>query len=153
MLQVGGQRQFAASADEVRKHLQEMAALVQCVPDLVRVEQCDEQQAQLVVRPGFAFLRGEMQVRLQREPGAPDQEWQWRLEMRGIGSQAQARVRARLESLDPQNSRLHYQVTLEQVGGLLRAVQSSLLQAAMEKTIRDFLDRLEQQLRTHYGSG
>jgi carbon monoxide dehydrogenase subunit G len=94
-----------------------------------------------------------MQVRLQREPGAPDQEWQWRLEVRGIGSQAQARVRARLESLDPQNSRLHYQVTLEQVGGLLRAVQSSLLQAAMEKTIRDFLDRLEQQLRTHYGSG
>ncbi|MCS7159548.1 MAG: SRPBCC domain-containing protein [Gemmatales bacterium] len=145
MIQLAGQQELAVAADRIRSRLQKIPFIVRCIPDLTRVEHSGARDARVVVRPGFSFLRGEMTILVQRED-APDQERLcWRLEMRGIGSSAQARVVAQVESLGEQLSRLHYEVTIEQVGGLLRAVHSSLLQAAMQQTVQRFLRQMEEQ--------
>lgn len=153
MLYIQGQWDLPAAADIVWRKLQQMDFVVRCVPDLARVEYSGEREARLVVRPGLAFLRGEMTVHLQRETASQGNVSVWRMEMRGIGSSAQARITAQVEEVSEQASRLHYEVVLEQVGGLLRAVHSSLLQAAMEKTTRDFLQRVDSELRRELSAG
>ncbi|GBD35174.1 hypothetical protein HRbin36_00280 [bacterium HR36] len=146
MVQVRGQQEFAVSADILRQRLRTMEFLVRCIPDLVRVEHLEENQARLVVRPRLAFLRGEMRILLRREPAADEAAESWCLDIRGIGSSAQAWVTARVHACDDRTSRLDYEVTLQQVGGLLRAVHSALLEAAMQKTISDFLHLLQTAL-------
>ncbi|MCS7167317.1 MAG: SRPBCC domain-containing protein [Gemmatales bacterium] len=146
MLRLVGDYQLAAPREVVLKRLKEMHFVVRCIPDLARVEHLGEREARLVVRPGFSFLRGEMTVHLQREE-MPDQEASsWGLELRGIGSSAQVRVQARVSAQEESRSVLHYEVALEQVGGLLRAVHSSLLHAAMQQTVNNFLAQMAAQL-------
>jgi carbon monoxide dehydrogenase subunit G len=115
------------------------------------VELVAEERARFVVRPGFSFLRGEMTVQLERlaEPDG----LAWRMEVRGIGSSAKATVRCSIVKTSPDSCRLEYQVVIEELGGLLRTLHRSLLQAAVEKTVQDFLANLQRSFAPSADSG
>jgi len=144
MIRVSGQQHLPASAEIVRQRLTQMHWLVKQMPHLARVESVAEDSARFVVRPGFSFLRGEMTVYLQRLTESSELAWQ--MEVRGIGSSAQAVVRCNLQEDGEEACQLHYEVKLEQVGGLLRTLQGSLLRAAVDKTVQDFLANLQNSL-------
>lgn len=144
MIHVSGEQRLPASAEIVRQRLTQMNWLVKQMPHLARVESVAEDCARFVVRPGFSFLRGEMTVELQRL--AEPEQLTWRMEVRGIGSFAQAVVRCSIQEDGLDTCRLHYEVKLEQLGGLLRTLHGSLLQAAVDKTVQDFLSNLQDSL-------
>jgi carbon monoxide dehydrogenase subunit G len=151
MIQASGEQQLPASAEIVRERLRQMHWLVSQMPNLARVELVAEERARFVVRPGFSFLRGEMTVQLERlaEPDG----LAWRMEVRGIGSSAQATVRCSIVKTSPDSCRLEYQVVIEELGGLLRTLHRSLLQAAVEKTVQDFLANLQRSFAPSADSG
>lgn len=153
MLQVRGQRELASSVDIVRRRLLDTDFLVRCLPDVAQVEQLQEREAWLKVRPSFSFLTGKLTIHLRRVGEADQDGSEWWMEVRGIGYTAEARLTAKVQALTEQTTLLDYEVVVEQLGGLLRMVHSSLLQAAMEKAIHDFLERLEAELRRNSQPG
>ena len=151
MIQTSGEQQLLASAEIVRERLRQMHWLVSQMPNLARVELVAENQACFVVRPGFSFLRGEMTVQLERI-GEPD-GLAWRMAVRGIASSAKATVQCSVVETGPHSCRLQYQVVIEELGGLLRTLHRSLLQAAVEKTVHDFLANLHRSFASPTDSG
>ena len=97
-------------------------------------------RADLVLRPGFSFVRGTLEVKLhlvEREaPGATFQ-----LLSKGIGSSSEVRATLAV-SENGAGSRVHWLAEVMSLGGLLKMVPAGLIRGAAEKVINDAWDRI-----------
>ena len=60
-----GDREFALRPDETHARLTDVSFLVGCIPDVEKVRAIEADRAELVLRPGFSFVRGTLAVTLQ----------------------------------------------------------------------------------------
>ena len=64
MLRFEGDRDFSQPSAELWTRLTDARFLVECIPDVEKVTELSPEQAALVLRPSFAFVRGSLEVKL-----------------------------------------------------------------------------------------
>jgi carbon monoxide dehydrogenase subunit G len=136
MLRFEGDRDFNRPVAELWAKLTDPSFLVQCVPDVQSVTQLDGDHAALVLRPGFAFVRGTLEVTLRVADAVAPSSARILLNSRGIGSSAN--VEATL-ALAPQGdgTRVHWVAEVKDLGGLLKLVPQGLIRGAAQKVVND----------------
>jgi carbon monoxide dehydrogenase subunit G len=136
MVRFESDREFALAPAELWAKLTDARFLVQCVPDVESVTQAEADRAALVLRPGFAFVRGTLDVTLQVVDAVAPSSARVLLHSKGIGSSSD--VEATL-ALAPQGegTRVHWVAEVKSLGGLLKMVPSGLVRGAAQKVVED----------------
>jgi uncharacterized protein len=145
MLRFEGDRDFRQAPAELWAKLTDARFLAQCVPDVETVRQAQPDRAELVLRPGFAFVRGTLEVTLQITDAVEPSSARVLLHSKGIGSTSD--VEATL-ALAPQGAgtRVHWAAEVKALGGLLKAVPSGLVRGAAQKVVEDAWAAVESRL-------
>lgn len=142
-----GDQDFPHSPTELQDRLSDARFLVQCIPDSMVQGAPEATRSRCIVRPGFSFIRGSLDVTLEVAEAAPVQPIRIVAISKGIGSSSE--VEATL-AVSPQDagSRVHWKVEVKKLGGLLKAVPSGLIRGAAQKVIADVWEQVQQQLRS-----
>jgi carbon monoxide dehydrogenase subunit G len=146
MLHFEGDKDFAPAPPELWSKLSDARFLVRCIPGAEKVVEAAPERAIGVVRPGFAFVRGTLEVTLRvlesKEPSAV----RLGLTSKGIGSSSE--VAATLALADHETgSRVHWTADVQSLGGLLKAMPQGLIRGAAEKVIADVWANVEARLK------
>lgn len=136
MLRFEGDRDFARPPAEVWAKLTDPQFLVTCIPDVQTVKSTGPDHADLVLRPGFSFVRGTLDVNLKIVDTVAPSSAKVRILGKGIGSSSD--VESAL-ALAPQGdgTRVHWTVEIKELGGLLKMVPAGLIRGAAEKVVND----------------
>ncbi len=151
MIHFEGERDFPLSAEDTWHHLHDARFLVQCIPDVEKVNETSPERAVCVLRPGFSFVRGTLEVALQLVEAIPAEVVRVLLTSKGIGSSSEVEASVRLEA-SARGCRVHWRAEIKTLGGLLKAVPQGLIRGAAEKVIQDAWTRIETKLRAQSGS-
>jgi carbon monoxide dehydrogenase subunit G len=145
MLHFEGNKEFPNPPAEVWDKLRDARFLVSCIPDVESVSHSERESAIFVIRPGFSFVRGTLEVNLQVVPKVEGKELTFLVSSKGIGSTN--RLEAVL-TIAPGNGGtiVHWSVDVKELGGLLKAVPQGLIKASAQKVIGDVWTSLERNL-------
>jgi carbon monoxide dehydrogenase subunit G len=145
MLHFEGTRDFAQPLAEVWARLTDARFLAQCLPGVESVKQADADAADCVLRPGFSFVRGTLELSLRVTERVPDVSARIQTHAKGIGSTSAVEATLRLS---PQGNGTHLEwgADIKELGGLLKAVPQGLVRAAAQKVIADAWAAVEARL-------
>lgn len=145
MLHFEGTNSFPQNVDAVIARLSDPAFLVGCVPGVESVASTDAREARCVLRPGFSFVRGTLDLTVKvAEPTEPG-IIKVHLHSKGIGSSSE--VEATLKTgVTPSGSEVRWFADITNLGGLLKAVPRGLIEAAAKKVIADAWIAIESRL-------
>jgi len=109
------------------------------------VARSEPSEAVCTIRPGFAFVRGTLELTIRVTQAAPDQSVKLLLRSKGIGNTSAVEA---LLTLAPQQagSRVHWQAQVTETGGLLKMVPQGLVRGAAQKVIADAWAAVEARL-------
>ena len=135
MMQLSGEEHFGQKQTEIWARLTDAEFLARCLPGLERVE--SDESAFLVcrVRPGLSFLKGTIKVTLEAYGRQPPDSLCVRVCSKGIGSSAMVETSVELSA--DGGTRISWRAEIVELGGLLKPVSRSLIQAAAGKIIAD----------------
>jgi carbon monoxide dehydrogenase subunit G len=145
MLRFEGDKVFSQGTDDLWTKLSDARFLVQCIPGVEGVSQAEAHQAVCVLRPGFAFVRGTLEVTLLVVESIPCKSVRFSVRSRGIGSSSTVEAALTLLPQDA-GTQVHWTVDVQELGGLLKAVPRGLIQASAQKVITDVWAAIEKQL-------
>lgn len=145
MLRFDGDRDFARPPEELFARMTDPRFLVQCLPDVESVRLVEADHAELVLRPGFAFVRGTLEVSLRIVEAQAPTAARIVIASKGIGTSAQVQVSLALAAVPP-GTRVHWIAEVQSLGGLLKLVPSGLIRGAAEKVVADVWTSVEKQL-------
>ncbi|MFO0877296.1 MAG: SRPBCC domain-containing protein [Gemmataceae bacterium] len=145
MLRFEGDREFDRPLPEVADKLTDVAFLVSCLPDVESVRSMDTTQADLVLRPGFQFVRGALDMTMhlvERSTTAA----RLRFLARGIGSSSEVEAQLALGEREGKTV-VHWNAEVKSLGGLLKLVPAGLIRGAAEAIIQNAWERVADRLR------
>jgi carbon monoxide dehydrogenase subunit G len=145
MIQLQGSKTLSIPAEKVYPQLADLSQLVKTLPDVKTVKEASETNAVVIVAPGLSFIKGELETQLQRVSATPSTQAELQVSSKGIGTTVKLLAAF---TLLPQETgcELNWQATIQEMGGLLKLVPSSLIKGAAQKTIDGWLNSLEQKL-------
>jgi carbon monoxide dehydrogenase subunit G len=145
MLRFDGDKDFALAPADLWAKLTDARFLVQCIPDVESVARAEADHAELVVRPGLAFVRGTLEVDLKVVDAVAPTAARLLLHSKGIG--ATSDVEAAL-ALAPQGdgTRVHWVAEVKALTGLLKLVPAGLIRGAAQKVVNDLWNSVEAKL-------
>jgi len=148
MVKLEGQREFSVPVDVLWTKLTDLSFVVSAVPDVKEVKSITADKADLVIQPKLSFIKADLSLIIEQQPGEPNQSAIWALKTKAIGSSS--KVRATMElSPSATGSQMNWTAAVEELGGLMKLVPTGLMQAAAQKVIGDVLTGVEEKL----GSG
>jgi carbon monoxide dehydrogenase subunit G len=132
---------------EVWNKLGDPGFLAQCIPGVEGEPQVTPKSLTCTLRPGFAFVRGTLELTLAVTERVPESFLQYLLTTKGIGSSSEVEANV---TVTPQatGTRLHWKVEIKSLGGLLKMVPPGLIQAGAQKVIADALAIVAAKLRS-----
>jgi carbon monoxide dehydrogenase subunit G len=136
MLRFEGEREFTVSPAVLWAKVSEAQFLVECIPDTDKVTRAEADEAACVVRPGFAFVRGTLELHIRVTERAPDQSVRVAVDSKGVGTSSTVEAVLTLTAQEA-GARLRWDATVTRLGGLLKAVPAGLIRAAANKIIND----------------
>ena len=136
MTQLSGEEHFTLEQTEIWARLTDTEFLAGCLPGLERVESDDSAFLVCRVRPGLSFLKGTIKVTLDAYGRQPPDSLRIRVHSKGIGSSALVETAVELTA-DDGGTRLAWVAEIVELGGLLKPVSRSLIQASARKVIAD----------------
>ena len=147
MLRFEGDREFSQATDELWAKLTDAHFLVQCIPDIDTVRDVQADRASLVIRPGFSFVRGTLDLNLKViEAVLPNARMV--LHSKGIGSSSDVEAMLTLVGQEPgPGTRVHWVVEIKTLGGLLKMVPPGLIRGAAQKVVDDAWNAVSVRLR------
>ncbi|MCI0642645.1 MAG: hypothetical protein L0Y72_16230 [Gemmataceae bacterium] len=145
MLHFEGERDFSLVPADLWPKLRDAAFLVTCIPDATIKGQPARDEGQCTVRPGFAFVRGTLEVTIRIVDGVEPTSLKFMLLSKGIGSSSDVETNLTIEKTDA-GSRVRW-VADVQLGGLLKAIPSGLIRGAAQKTIEDVWNGIGRKLQ------
>jgi carbon monoxide dehydrogenase subunit G len=136
MLHFEGDKDFSRAPRELWDKLSDARFLVQCIPDVESVSQSERDSLLCKLRPGFAFVRGTLELTLQVAEAVAAKSVRLALHTKGIGTTTQVET---VLAFSPQDAgtRIHWTADVKELGGLLKAVPQGLIRAAAQKVIAD----------------
>jgi carbon monoxide dehydrogenase subunit G len=145
MLHFEGDKDIDQPAANVLAKLSDARFVVQCIPDVESVSKAEPALAVCVLRPGFAFVRGTLEVNLQVTDLRDNGEIHYQVRSKGIGSSSTVAAVLTLAAGESV-TRIHWQADVQELGGLLKAVPRGLIQAAAQKVIADVWTAVAEKL-------
>jgi len=136
MLRFEGDKDFAHAPEVVWGKLSDARFLVRCIPDVDSIKEQAAGSASLVLRPGFAFVRGTLETTLELVDKAAPTTLCWLIRSKGIGSSSVVQATLTLTPVD-KGTRVHWVAEVKELGGLLKLVPSGLIRGAANKVIAD----------------
>jgi carbon monoxide dehydrogenase subunit G len=136
MLAFEGDRDFTLPPAEVWAKLSDPRFLVVCIPDVETVKSVTESQADVVLRPGLAFVRGTLDASIRVLQAASPNSIHMAIHGKGIGSSSYVEAKLGLAPLDT-GTKVHWIVEIKELGGLLKMVPTGLIRGAAEKVVND----------------
>src|SRR5207248_6651771 len=135
---------FALRAPELFARLSDAAWLVGCLTE-VHVIRAEVDVAAWSMRPALSFVAGTIDTTLTIAQRTPPAEMRATVTSKGIG--ATATVETHL-TFAPQGegTRVHWEMVITQLTGLLKLVPKGLLQATAQKVIDDVWTQIEKRL-------
>jgi carbon monoxide dehydrogenase subunit G len=145
MLHFEGDRDFSRPPGEVWARLSDARFLIQCIPDAEPVGQPEAHTAACKLRPGFAFVRGTLEVTIRVSEAVEPSDVRLALHSKGIG--ASSDVEAALHfTAQGGGTRAHWTADVKSLGGLLKLVPQGLIRGAADKVINDVWKQVEAKL-------
>lgn len=144
-LHLQGEKDLARPLEEVWAKLSDARFLVQCIPGVESVASAEADQAVCVLRPGFSFVRGTLEVTLRVVERVPGQSVRAQAHSKGIGSTSDVETRVTFTPRDG-GAHLDWTVEIQDLGGLLKAVPQGLVKASAQKVVADLWASLEARL-------
>jgi uncharacterized protein len=145
MLRFEGDRDFPQPPEEVWGKLSDARFLVQCIPDVDSVKKVESDRAELVLRPGFAFVRGTLEVTLEVAEKVAPSSAKVLVHGKGIGSSSEVESTLALAGQGG-GTRVHWVAEVKSLGGLLKMVPGGLIRGAAQKVIDDVWRSVEAKL-------
>ncbi len=145
MLHLEGEKTFARPRPELWAKLTDLQFLSGCIPDVSKVHTITDRSAVLTVRPGFSFVRGSVELTIEKLEEQSPESARFRFKGKGIGTSNEVEVGLRLEEQGT-GTLLRWSADVVQLGGLLKAVPQALIRGAAQKVIGDLLARIEERL-------
>jgi carbon monoxide dehydrogenase subunit G len=136
MMHFEGDKPLPRPPAEVWPKLSDVRFLVQCVPDVESVSLSEADRAICTIRPGFAFVRGTLELTLQVVEAVWENSVRLLLHTKGIGSSSDVEAALLLTPGDG-GTRVHWTVEIKNLGGLLKAVPQGLIKGGAQKVITD----------------
>jgi carbon monoxide dehydrogenase subunit G len=146
MLHFEGDKDFPQPPDQLWDKLSDARFLAGCVPGVETVSQAEREKVVCTLRPGFAFVRGTLELTLQVADAVPGRSARLLLHSKGIGSTSDVEADLTLAA-QTGGTRMHWAVDIKSLGGLLKAVPQGLIKASAQKVIVDALAAVEARLR------
>ncbi|HYV38325.1 MAG TPA: SRPBCC domain-containing protein [Gemmataceae bacterium] len=145
-MQFDGDKEFPLSPKEVFAKLSDARFLVECIPGREALKSADERTAVCTQRPGFAFVRGTMEVTIKILETTPETSIKYSLTSKGIGSSSEVET---VMTLTPKDAGTHvrWKAEVKSMGGLLKAVPSGLIRGAAQKVIADVWLEVDKRLK------
>jgi 2-furoyl-CoA dehydrogenase large subunit len=145
MVHFEGEKDFRQTPAELWAKLSDTRFLVQCFPDVESVSEAEADRVQMVLRPGFSFVRGALEATLRIVDVVAPKSARYVIANKGIGSSAD--VEATI-ALTPQGTgtRLRWTAEVKSLGGLLKMVPSGLVRGAAQKVVNDIWSAVEAKL-------
>jgi carbon monoxide dehydrogenase subunit G len=147
MVRFEGEKDFPQPPADLWAKLTDARFLVQCIPDVESIAEQHSDRATLVLRPGFAFVRGTLDVTLNVVDAVAPSSARYLVASKGIGSSADVEATV---ALAPQATGTHVRWTAEvkTLGGLLKMVPAGLIRGAAQKVVNDAWTAVETKLST-----
>jgi carbon monoxide dehydrogenase subunit G len=145
MLHFEGDKDFPRPPADVWSKLSDARFLVQCIPDAQVIGTPTAETAECKLRPGFAFVRGTLNVTLRVLEAVEATSVRLALLSKAIG--ASSDVEAVLAfSPSEKGTRVHWTEEVKTLTGLLKLVPQGLIRGAAEKVINDVWAQVEAKL-------
>ena len=145
MIQFQGSKDYAVSAEKLFPELADLSRLVKTLPDVKTIKEVDESHALIIVAPSFSFVKGELETKIERTAAQPPVSATLLVSSKGIGTSVKVAASFVIASTET-GCTLNWQAQVQEMGGLLKLVPTSLLQGAARKVIDGWLDGLQQTL-------
>jgi carbon monoxide dehydrogenase subunit G len=100
------------------------------------VAQAEPDRAVCVLRPGFAFVRGTLELTLRIADRVPAASTRVLVHSKGIGTTSAVEAILNVAARDT-GSRVQWTADIKELGGLLKAVPQGLIKASAQKVIAD----------------
>jgi 2-furoyl-CoA dehydrogenase large subunit len=145
MVRFEGEKDFPQAPAELWAKLTDARFLVQCIPDVESVKEQHADHAEMVLRPGFSFVRGTLDVSLRVLDAVSPTSARYVVASKGIGSSADVEATV---ALTPQGTgtRVRWTAEVKTLGGLLKMVPSGLIRGAAQKVVNDAWNAVEAKL-------
>ena len=144
-LEFGGQEVFGAPPERVFAALTDLDGLARIIPDVESSARPDENTLTCVVRPGFSFLRGTLNLTVTAQDVRPPEWADMRTVAKGIGTQIT--IESKLElTAHGSGSQLNWQAEITERKGLVAAVSTALVKAAADQVIRQAWANVRKEL-------
>ena len=137
---------FAQAPADVSARLTDARFLVQCIPGAEAVAVAEADRAVCTLRPGFAFVRGTLELTLRVVEASPGTATRLALTSKGIGSSSEVEALLTYTAQDG-GTRVHWTADIKQLGGLLKAIPQGLIRGAAQKVIADVWANVEVKFR------
>jgi carbon monoxide dehydrogenase subunit G len=135
-MQFEGEKEFPLPPKDVFAKLSDARFLVECIPGREKVTHADQHQAVCTQRPGFAFVRGTLELTIKVLEATSDTTIKYVQLGKGIGTSSNVET---VVTLTPKGAgtHLHWKAEIKEMGGLLKMVPGGLIRGAAQKTIAD----------------
>jgi carbon monoxide dehydrogenase subunit G len=147
MLRFEGDRRFALPLAVVFEKLGDARFLTTCIPGVETVSHVDADRASCLLRPGFSFARGTLDLVLTIAERVAPTSLRISLQSKGIGSSSDVETNLTLCPTET-GTRLTWVAEVKSLGGLLKAVPQGLITASAQKVIGDALNAVEEKLKS-----
>jgi carbon monoxide dehydrogenase subunit G len=145
MLRFEGNKDLAVAPNIAWQKLSDARFLLNCIPGVEAVACAEPDRVVCTLRPGFAFVRGTLELTAEVVERKPETSVWVLLHTKGIGTTSEVEAGLKLVPLD-EGTRLRWTAEIKSLGGLLKAVPQGLVKAAAQKVIDDALAMVEAKL-------
>jgi carbon monoxide dehydrogenase subunit G len=145
MLHFEGDTDFSQPPTFVRAKLSDVSFLASCIPDLQSATPREDGTVVCVVRPGFSFIRGTLEVTIQVAEAVEGQPLRIQAHGKGIGSSNDVELALQFAERDG-GTQIHWTADVTKLGGLLKAMPTGLLKGAAQKVIADVWQQAKQKV-------
>jgi carbon monoxide dehydrogenase subunit G len=146
MIHFEGDRSFPLPPADVFAKLSDATFLVSCLKNVDQVVEQSADKAVWKLRPGFAFIRGTLEVTMDITERVPHQAVKVKLFSRGIGATTTVMSVLNLQSKDA-GTAVHWLADVTEMTGLLKLVPKGLISSAAGKVIDETWTEIEMRLK------
>ncbi len=152
MVHFEGEKDFPQAPADLWAKLTDARFLAQCLPDVESVQEVQADRGVLVLRPGFSFVRGTLDVTLRVVDAVEPTAARYLVASKGIGSSADVEATVALAP-EGTGTRVRWTAEIKTLGGLLKMVPAGLIRGAAQKVINDAWSAVEAKLNASLARG
>lgn len=137
-IELKGEEIFRAEQAEVFGIMSDVRVLARSIPNAENVQVEDDRTVTCVVRPGFSFIRGKLNARIEIVERIPNDKIVQKMTASGIGLSIETETTlVLLPEAAGGATRLIWRCNVAKRSGLIAMVPAGVIQGAAEKTIAD----------------